>query len=159
MYEWASQCTLADIFLSDDTYHIYETVEPTSYSYVLNRDNVIEFSVQSCSEVSIDILTQERIIYTVLIGGAANSQIAIRRGEQEINAYVRSIPDVLSCIEPRAFWIKCDERGVIQMGRGGHPADRILYWADIYLPLYYVDGFTFTGVGSWWTVNKDQGNR
>lgn len=156
-------------YVSDATYFMKTTSPSLSPGvksaimpyYILNRNNILQFSVQSCYGAKVYVLSNlwSFYAYLLVIGDNKGSEISIRYETHADPVYAKSIPALLSCTGSRSFWVKVVD-GVVELGRGAYPGDKIFEWSDD-LQVGHVDGFS-VGVGldpgtALWQIPRAQG--
>ena len=116
-----------------------------------NQDNEIQisFMVQANHDAHVGIfgqdVTDEEVMYEIVIGGWTNTRSVIRRsaqGEEEVENLTHGL---LSGNEYRSFWVKVTANGLVQLGS---PDDGvILEWNDPHPFVPFHVGF-MTGWGA-----------
>ena len=92
----------------------------------------VTLDVKSCAEAHVHLYEYqaEPQVYEIVIGAESNMKTVLYRGTNtEQTVASESTPDVLHCLESRAFWISWDA-GQIDVGKGSMSGKRLLSWMD-----------------------------
>ncbi|PSN44731.1 hypothetical protein C0J52_20349 [Blattella germanica] len=89
-------------------------------------------------------------VYEIVLGAGKNTFSDIRRLRRSSTRATSATKDLLSPIELRAFWVRLDNKGLIEVGKEGEDAP-FLFWTDpTPLDIQYFSFCTWTGVvGKW----------
>ncbi|KAK4884115.1 hypothetical protein RN001_000386 [Aquatica leii] len=138
---------------SEDTYkHFYEIADESH-----GNDTILDFHflVLAASDAHILFspsmkLNKNDPAYEIVLGAGGNMFSDIRRAQKSaVKASVR-LNNILSSLDPQAFWIHISKDGLIDVGREGEELGFLSWRDNDPLPLKYFSFGTWSGVEAKW---------
>ena len=95
----------------------------------------VKFRLMACSEAHVTLSenpnyeSDDILAFDVVLGDSGNTKTVIKDGQNGVVRATADSPDILSCKDYRDFWVRWDDYGLVQVGRGRNDrVDKIVEW-------------------------------